>query len=36
MGKEALAAALEKLAAANPPGCAVTAAYDGLEMEVGP
>jgi tryptophanyl-tRNA synthetase len=33
--KEALAAALEKLAAANPPGCAVTAAYDGLEMEVG-
>ncbi|HEY1434035.1 MAG TPA: MBL fold metallo-hydrolase [Thermoanaerobaculia bacterium] len=36
MGEEALAAALEKLAAANPPGCAVTAAYDGLEMEVGP
>lgn len=35
MGDEALAAALEKLAAANPPGCAVTAAYDGLEMAVG-
>jgi ribonuclease BN (tRNA processing enzyme) len=36
MGEEALAAALEKLAGANPPGCAVTAAYDGMEMEVGP
>jgi ribonuclease BN (tRNA processing enzyme) len=35
MGEQALAAALEKLAAANPPGCAVTAAHDGLEMEVG-
>jgi ribonuclease BN (tRNA processing enzyme) len=35
MGEEALREALEKLAAANPPGCAVTAAYDGLEMEVG-
>jgi len=34
MGEEALGAALEKLADANPPGCAVTAAYDGLELEV--
>ena len=36
MGDDALKAGLEELAAANPPGCAVTAAYDGLEMEVGP
>ena len=36
MGEEALRKALEDLAIANPPGCAVTAAYDGLEMEVGP
>ena len=34
MGKEALDLALAELAAANPPGCAVTAAYDGLEMEI--
>jgi ribonuclease BN (tRNA processing enzyme) len=36
MGEDALHEALTKLAAANPPGCAVTAAHDGLEMEVGP
>ena len=35
MGDEALAEALVKLAAANPPGCAVTMAYDGLELEAG-
>lgn len=35
MGQEALREALAGLAAANPPGCAVTAAYDGLEMELG-
>ena len=35
MGEEALKAALDELAAANPPGCTVTAAYDGLELEVG-
>jgi ribonuclease BN (tRNA processing enzyme) len=35
MGDEALGEALHKLAAANPPGCAVTAAHDGLELEVG-
>jgi ribonuclease BN (tRNA processing enzyme) len=35
MGDEALGEALGKLAAANPPGCAVTAAHDGLELEVG-
>ncbi len=35
MGDEALVEALGKLAAANPPGCAVTAAYDGLELELG-
>ena len=35
MGEEALAEALGRLAAANPPGCAVTAASDGLELEVG-
>jgi ribonuclease BN (tRNA processing enzyme) len=35
MGDEALGEALVKLAAANPPGCAVTAAHDGLELEVG-
>jgi hypothetical protein len=36
MGDDALREALEKLAAANPPGCALTVAEDGLEMEVGP
>ncbi len=36
MGEKALHQALKELAVANPPGCAVTAAYDGLEMEVGP
>ena len=36
MGDDALKAAIEELAAASPPGCAVTVAYDGLEMEVGP
>ena len=35
MGEEALKVALDELAAANPPGCTVTAAYDGLELEVG-
>ncbi len=35
MGEKALREALETLAAANPPGCAVTAAYDGLELEIG-
>ena len=35
MGDAALEEALAKLAAANPPGCAVTAAHDGLELEVG-
>ena len=35
MGEEALVATLEKLAAANPPGCAVTVARDGLELDVG-
>ncbi len=35
MGEEALRKALGELAAANPPGCTVTAAYDGLEMDVG-
>jgi len=35
MGDEALGDALEKLAAASPPGCAVTAAHDGLELEIG-
>lgn len=35
MGEEALNKALGELAASKPPGCAVTAAYDGLEMEVG-
>jgi ribonuclease BN (tRNA processing enzyme) len=35
MGETALREALEKLAAANPPGCAVTAAHDGLELEIG-
>jgi ribonuclease BN (tRNA processing enzyme) len=34
MGKEALDQALAELAAANPPGCRVEAAYDGLELEV--
>ena len=36
MGDDALKAAIEELAAASPPGCAITVAYDGLEMEVGP
>ena len=35
MGEPALRQALEKLAAANPPGCSVTAASDGLDIEVG-
>lgn len=35
MGEEALHGALTKLAEANPPGCAVTAAHDGLELDVG-
>jgi len=35
MGDAALEEALAKLAAANPPGCAVTAAHDGLELEAG-
>jgi ribonuclease BN (tRNA processing enzyme) len=36
MGEDGLRTALDALAAAKPPGCAVTAAYDGLEMEIGP
>ena len=35
MGEQALRGALAELAVANPPGCAVTAAHDGLEMEIG-
>jgi ribonuclease BN (tRNA processing enzyme) len=35
MGEEALEGALVELAAAQAPGCAVTAAHDGLELEVG-
>jgi len=35
MGDEGLEAALAKLATSPPPGCAVTAAVDGLELEVG-
>lgn len=35
MGQKALEKALDDLAAARPPGCAVTAAHDGLEMEIG-
>jgi len=34
MGEEALKEAIDKLAAANPPGCAVTVAHDGLELDV--
>jgi ribonuclease BN (tRNA processing enzyme) len=34
MGDEALKEALEVLAAEKPPGCTVTAAHDGLEMEI--
>jgi ribonuclease BN (tRNA processing enzyme) len=34
MGEKALRKALEELAASKPPGCAVTAAHDGLEMEI--
>lgn len=36
MGDDALREAVMKLASANPPGCAVTVAHDGMEMEVGP
>ena len=36
MGDDALREAIEKLAGANPPGCAVAVAHDGLEMDVGP
>ncbi len=35
MGEEVLREKLGKLSAANPPGCAVTVARDGLELEVG-
>jgi len=35
MGEEALGQALADLAEANPPGCRVTAAHDGLELEIG-
>jgi ribonuclease BN (tRNA processing enzyme) len=34
MGDEALREALETLAAETPPGCTVTAAHDGLELEL--
>ncbi len=34
MGEEALREALETLAAEKPPGCTVTAAHDGLELEI--
>ncbi|MEX0879370.1 MAG: MBL fold metallo-hydrolase [Thermoanaerobaculia bacterium] len=34
MGTEALDRALAELAAANPPGCRVAAAHDGLELEI--
>ena len=34
MGEPALVEALEELAAEKPPGCSVTAAHDGLELEV--
>ena len=34
MGDEALREALETLAAEKPPGCTVTAAHDGLELEI--
>jgi ribonuclease BN (tRNA processing enzyme) len=34
MGEDALKEALETLAAEKPPGCTVTAAHDGLEMEI--
>ncbi len=36
MGEEALGKAIEELSRAHPPGCRVTAARDGLEVEVGP
>ena len=36
MGEEALGKALEELSRVHPPGCRVTAARDGLKMEVGP
>jgi len=35
MGHEALGKAIAEMAAANPPGCTVAAAYDGFEVEVG-
>jgi ribonuclease BN (tRNA processing enzyme) len=35
MGDEALQDELEELAAKHPMGCSVTAAYDGMELEVG-
>jgi ribonuclease BN (tRNA processing enzyme) len=35
MGDAALQKALDELAASPPPGCAVTAASDGLELEIG-
>jgi len=34
MGQLALAEALEELASEKPPGCSVTAAHDGLELEI--
>jgi hypothetical protein len=34
MGEKALKEALEELAVEKPPGCAVTAACDGLELEL--
>ncbi len=34
MGETALADALEELASEKPPGCAVTVAHDGLELEI--
>ncbi|HEY3204240.1 MAG TPA: MBL fold metallo-hydrolase [Thermoanaerobaculia bacterium] len=36
MGEEALRTALSELAEANPPGCDVIAARDGLKLEIGP
>jgi hypothetical protein len=35
LGDEGLEGALAKLATSPPPGCAVTAAVDGLELEIG-
>jgi len=34
MGEDALREGLEALAAEKPPGCTVTAAHDGLELEI--